>query len=61
VALKPCRECGRDVSPTAKACPNCGVAYPANKLAATGDQMQKMGCALTILFTIPILLALAFC
>jgi hypothetical protein len=49
------------VSPTAKACPHCGVAYPADKLAATGDQMQKMGCALTILFTIPILLALAFC
>lgn len=28
MALKPCRECGHDVSTKAKACPSCGVDHP---------------------------------
>lgn len=28
MALKKCRECGREVSSQAKTCPSCGVSYP---------------------------------
>lgn len=28
MALKPCRECGKEVSASAKTCPHCGVANP---------------------------------
>jgi hypothetical protein len=61
MALQPCRECGKDVSQSAKSCPHCGVAYPANKLAAAGASMTQVGCALTLLVTVPLLLLLAFC
>lgn len=27
--LKPCRECGREISEQAMACPNCGAPFPA--------------------------------
>ena len=26
--LKPCKSCGKEVADDAKACPNCGKAYP---------------------------------
>lgn len=28
MALKPCKECGKEISDSAKTCPNCGVADP---------------------------------
>lgn len=31
MALKPCRECGEDVSEKAASCPNCGINSPARK------------------------------
>lgn len=31
MALKPCRECGREVSTEAKSCPNCGAENPVKK------------------------------
>jgi hypothetical protein len=33
MALKPCRECGLDVSTSAKTCPHCGVRSPTWKAA----------------------------
>jgi hypothetical protein len=32
MAVKPCRECGEEVSETANTCPNCGIKCPARKL-----------------------------
>jgi len=34
VAVKPCRECGREVSTSADACPGCGTPWPANPQTA---------------------------
>ncbi len=31
MATRPCRECGREVSEAAMACPSCGAPYPARK------------------------------
>lgn len=56
MAMKPCRECGTEVSTKAKTCPHCGVDHPADKVKAAGASMQKIGCALTLLITLPILL-----
>lgn len=55
--LRPCRECGKDVAESAAKCPHCGVDHPANKAAAAGQKMQQLGCALTLLITVPVLLA----
>lgn len=56
MALAPCRECGAEVSKTAKKCPQCGVDHPANKVAAFGQNVTRIGCALTILITLPFIL-----
>jgi hypothetical protein len=55
MALAPCRECKKEVSTTAKTCPSCGVAHPANATLAAADAMQSCGCLLTVLITLPIL------
>lgn len=34
MALKPCRECGKEVSSSAKVCPSCGIANPVPENAA---------------------------
>ncbi len=39
MALKPCRECGQDVSAKARTCPQCGVQSPAKKDAALGGPL----------------------
>lgn len=36
MALKPCRECGQQVSGTAKVCPSCGIKSPARKPVGCG-------------------------
>jgi hypothetical protein len=61
MALVSCRECGKQVADTATTCPACGIAYPGSKVAAAGQKMQACGCAMTLLITLPLLLALAFC
>jgi uncharacterized membrane protein YvbJ len=61
MVLKPCRECGHQVAELASKCPHCGIDWPANKAAATASKMQTIGCALTLLVTLPILLLLGFC
>ncbi|MBA3560055.1 MAG: hypothetical protein H0W30_15820 [Gemmatimonadaceae bacterium] len=63
MALKPCRECGREVSAQANTCPHCGVSAPANNaLAAAGalQSLQSCGCLMTLLITIPIVLVILF-
>src|SRR5438067_556704 len=32
MALKPCKECGKEISTSAKLCPNCGRKYPTGGL-----------------------------
>ncbi len=34
MALKPCRECGQEVSPKAKTCPSCGIKTPVRQMGA---------------------------
>ena len=41
MALKPCRECGEEVSTDAKTCPHCGVRYPGKPLGASPG---ALGC-----------------
>jgi hypothetical protein len=53
--MRPCRECGREVSTSAKTCPGCGTQWPANKAALTAT-----GCALIFgLLWVP--LVVGFC
>lgn len=47
--MKPCRECGKEVASSAKKCPHCGIDYPGSKVAAAGQNIQQIGCALTLL------------
>lgn len=58
--MKPCRKCGKQVSESAEACPNCGEPHPANTLAMVGESLQSIGCLLTLIITMPILLFM-FC
>jgi hypothetical protein len=46
MALKPCKECGREVSVGAPSCPGCGAAYPAGKKTS----VAAMGCLVLIIF-----------
>lgn len=45
MALKPCRECGAQVSTEAEVCPHCGVHFPAatDPLAALAPSGNKHG------------------
>ena len=45
MALKKCKECGKEVSSKAKNCPNCGA--PIKKHISTGS-----GCLIIILFVL---------
>jgi ribosomal protein L40E len=56
-----CRECGAEISSLAKVCPRCGgPPTAALRLQQTGDQMTRIGCAMTLLFTLPFLALLLF-
>lgn len=48
MALKKCKECGKDISASADVCPYCGA-------KSTAKKMQEVGCALMLL---PILIIL---
>lgn len=59
MALKPCRECGHNVSTEAAACPNCGVSNPsggvrgalaANQGKSDGCFLQTMNCGCMMIF-----------
>lgn len=47
MTLTPCRSCGREVAPTARACPQCGDARP-GRAALTGERHEM----LTVLFAL---------
>ena len=49
MALKPCRECQKEISTDAKACPNCGKRSPHRK------NVSCLGVFLALLVTCPIL------
>src|SRR5689334_16362869 len=40
MALKPCRECGREISTEAKSCPHCGKKAP----TGAGSSPLAVGC-----------------
>lgn len=46
MALKPCRECGKEVSTQAKECPHCGVSFPTSPVVT--KKLVGIGC-LTLL------------
>jgi len=52
MSLKKCKECGTEISSAAKACPKCGA-------PSTATSLQGIGCALTIIGIVIILLILA--
>jgi len=46
MALKACRECGKEVSTEAKQCPNCGVAHPTSQMSS--GTKGALGCLAVI-------------
>lgn len=55
MALKKCKECNKEISTTAKACPHCGA-------KSTATKIQDMGCAMMLIpvFIILLILFLVF-
>lgn len=60
MALIKCNDCGHDVSSDADACPNCGWKTPKARIAAGQDGLRSCGCGMSVLFTIPVCLAILF-
>lgn len=62
MALEECKECDGQVSTSADTCPHCGTKAPttAAGCAALASSMQTCGCLLTLVVTVPILLAMCF-
>ena len=56
MALGACRECGGQVSDSAKFCPHCGSPSQAEALKGTGQAIGTIGCLLTLFVTVPILI-----
>jgi hypothetical protein len=52
MALKPCRECGAEVSTDAETCPHCGVRSPVAKGSGKGSGIGRAIVILTILLII---------
>ena len=47
MAMKPCRDCQRDVSTAAETCPHCGAAMPTRERSASWLPCPKCGSAKT--------------
>ena len=47
MAMKPCRECRREVSAEAQACPHCGAVMPTRERSSTWTPCPKCGSAKT--------------
>jgi DNA-directed RNA polymerase subunit RPC12/RpoP len=47
MALKPCRECGKEVAETADKCPNCGAPLPA---VSEDPTYQCVNCKKTFIY-----------
>ncbi len=54
MALKPCRECGQQVSIDAKICPHCGVRFPVKGAAVRNN----VGCLVLIGIALFVLVAI---
>ncbi len=52
MSLKKCKECGREISTSADACPHCGNLSPAKKAVKVGTDIIKAGLGLTVLIPI---------
>jgi hypothetical protein len=52
MALKPCRECRREVSTTAKTCPNCGAPNPVGRTPARVGCLWIFGVVLAAILVI---------
>ena len=50
MALKPCRECRKEVSTQAKTCPQCGVPHPTSQLDP--GTKQALGCLALIIVVV---------
>ena len=61
MALKPCGECGTEISHRARKCPHCGIAKPFKPKAQRalddiGNSLIGCGCALIILVPLVLLI-----
>lgn len=54
MALTECRECGHEISSSAKNCPNCGVKNPSGWFSYTGvggeGCLKLVGCLAALVF-----------
>lgn len=48
MSLKPCKECGKEISDQADACPHCGYKKPAAALSNENSPNKSMGCGAII-------------
>ncbi len=56
MALKPCKECGENISTKAKSCPHCGIGSPAlNEFHVS----SPMGCAIVSIILIIVIVIIA--
>lgn len=56
MTLKPCSECGEEVSSQASECPNCGAPTSKGRWQSLNKSAGNVGCLLTLLVVIPLAL-----
>lgn len=59
MALIRCRECSRDISDTAKACPHCGYANKAKNKKAAMEQTVKEFAAVALVAVFAVVVGVA--
>jgi hypothetical protein len=58
-ATRTCPYCAEAVKPEAVVCPHCRKDIgPGHRMKDTGQKLQAIGCGLTLLVTVPIILVL---
>jgi hypothetical protein len=56
MALKPCRECGEQVSTESAHCPHCGVPHPTTSHAEQGQNWAIAILITAVIFTVGMVL-----